>query len=68
MQLSGITHVAFDADDTLWGHEHVFVDAKKHCLDLLGAYLRPGMNLEEELYKFETKNLRCFDENQHLQC
>ena len=60
MDLSGITHVAFDADDTLWGHEHIFVDAKKRCLDLLAPYLKPGLDLEQELYKFEAKNLKIF--------
>lgn len=60
MNLTGITHIAFDADDTLWGHEHVFVDAKKRCLDLLVPYLKPGMDLEEELYRFEKKNLQIF--------
>lgn len=60
MELTGITHVAFDADDTLWGHEHIFVDAKKRCLDLLAPYLTPGLDLEEELYKFEAINLKIF--------
>ncbi len=60
MDLSGVTHVAFDADDTLWGHEHIFVDAKQRCLELLAPYLKPGMNLEEELYAFEAENLKIF--------
>lgn len=60
MDLSGITHVAFDADDTLWAHENIFVDAKARCLKLLSPYLKEGMNLEEELYRFERKNLKIF--------
>lgn len=60
MNLTGISHIAFDADDTLWGHEHVFVDAKQRCLDLLRPYLQPGMDLEQELYRFEVKNLKIF--------
>ena len=60
MNLSQITHIAFDADDTLWAHENIFVDAKKRCIELLTPYLQPGMNLEEELYKFERKNLKIF--------
>ena len=60
IDLTDITHVAFDADDTLWGHEHVFVDAKARCMDLLRPYLRPGQDLERELYRFEKKNLRLF--------
>ncbi len=60
MDLSGITHVAFDADDTLWAHENIFVDAKARCLKLLSPYMKDGMNLEEELYRFERKNLKIF--------
>lgn len=60
MDLSGITHVAFDADDTLWAHENIFVDAKARCLKLLSPYMKEGMNLEEELYRFERKNLKIF--------
>jgi len=60
MNLSGITHVAFDADDTLWAHENIFVDAKSRCLKLLSPYMQPGMDLEEELYRFERKNLKIF--------
>ncbi|TXF88577.1 HAD family hydrolase [Neolewinella aurantiaca] len=60
IKLDNITHIAFDADDTLWGHEHVFVDAKARCLELLQPYIKPGMDLEQELYAFERKNLKIF--------
>lgn len=60
ISLKNITHIAFDADDTLWGHEHVFVDAKARCLELLRPYMQPGMDLEQELYAFERKNLKIF--------
>ncbi|MEM9526496.1 MAG: HAD family hydrolase [Bacteroidota bacterium] len=60
MDLINITHIAFDADDTLWGHEDVFVDAKERCLEILGKYLPEGKQLEEELYRFERKNLQLF--------
>lgn len=60
INLTGLTHIAFDADDTLWAHENVFVDAKKRCLELLTPYLRPGQDLERELYAFERKNLKLF--------
>lgn len=60
IDLSCLTHLAFDADDTLWAHENVFVDAKSRCLELLLPYLRPGQNLEKELYRFERKNLKIF--------
>ncbi|OAV45411.1 HAD family hydrolase [Lewinella sp. 4G2] len=55
-----LTHIAFDADDTLWGHEHIFVDAKSRCTELLQPYLSPEMDLEKELYRFERKNLLIF--------
>jgi putative hydrolase of the HAD superfamily len=60
INLNNLTHIAFDADDTLWGHEHVFVDAKARCLELLRPYMKPGMDLEQELYTFERKNLKIF--------
>jgi putative hydrolase of the HAD superfamily len=60
MQLEGLTHIAFDADDTLWGHEHIFVDAKARCLELLEPFMTPGMDLEQELYRFERENLKIF--------
>lgn len=60
IDLTNLTHIAFDADDTLWAHENIFVDAKARCLKLLAPYLEPGMDLEEELYRFERKNLKIF--------
>lgn len=56
----GLTHIAFDADDTLWGHEHVFVDAKAKCRDLLKDYLPAGVALEKALYAYEKVNLQIF--------
>lgn len=58
--LRNLTHIAFDADDTLWAHENIFVDAKARCLTLLQPYLQPGQDLEQELYRFERKNLKLF--------
>lgn len=57
---TNLTHIAFDADDTLWGHEHVYVDAKHRCAKLLEAYLAEGEDLEQRLYEFEKKNLALF--------
>lgn len=56
---SKITHIAFDADDTLWAHENVFVDAKKTATALLKPYLGER-DIEAELYRFEKKNLAIF--------
>lgn len=60
IDLTRFTHIAFDADDTLWAHENIFVDAKARCLELLTPYLSPGQELERELYAFERKNLKLF--------
>lgn len=54
-----VTHVAFDADDTLWAHENVFVDAKKTAKEILAPYLI-DKDIEKELYRFEKKNLAIF--------
>jgi len=60
IDLTDLTHIAFDADDTLWAHENVFVDAKARCVRILQPYLRPETDLEKELYVFERKNLKIF--------
>ena len=55
-----ITHIAFDADDTLWAHENVFVDAKAAASKLLSPYLPVEQDLANALYTFERKNLAIF--------
>ncbi|MEL6276693.1 MAG: HAD family hydrolase, partial [Bacteroidota bacterium] len=55
-----ITHIAFDADDTLWAHENVFVDAKATASKLLAPYLPEEDDLATALYTFERKNLAIF--------
>ncbi|MEO0733829.1 MAG: HAD family hydrolase [Bacteroidota bacterium] len=60
MDLSNLTHIGFDADDTLWANENIFVDAKDRCLEVLQPYLPTGAKLEEELYRFERQNLALF--------
>lgn len=57
---SGLTHLAFDADDTLWECEQYFVDAKARCTEILADYLPAGADLERELYTFERRNLGIF--------
>lgn len=54
-----ITHIAFDADDTLWAHENVFVEAKATATEILTSYLFDA-DIEKELYRFEKKNLALF--------
>lgn len=57
---SSITHIAFDADDTLWANENIFVNAKSTCQTILRQYLEPGQELDDALYAFERKNLALF--------
>ena len=57
---SRITHIAFDADDTLWANEDVFVNAKSTCEEILVKYLEPDQKLDDLLYAFERKNLALF--------
>jgi putative hydrolase of the HAD superfamily len=49
--------VAFDADDTLWHNERVFLRAKERFADLLAPYHSPEW-IDARLYETETRNLR----------
>lgn len=53
-----ITHVAFDADDTLWANEDLFVAAQDQYVALLAKY-RPEWDAQE-LYETEQRNLAFF--------
>jgi putative hydrolase of the HAD superfamily len=48
--------VGFDADDTLWHNERVFVEAKERFTGLLTPYHAPGW-IDERLYATEMRNL-----------
>lgn len=48
--------VAFDADDTLWHNERVFVEAKERYTELLAPY-HPAEWIDERLYATEVRNL-----------
>jgi putative hydrolase of the HAD superfamily len=48
--------VAFDADDTLWHNERVFVGAKQWFTELLSTYHPPEW-IDERLYATEMRNL-----------
>lgn len=52
----GIDVVAFDADDTLWHNERVFVEAKERFIALLATYHSPEW-IDERLYATEMRNL-----------
>ncbi len=49
--------VAFDADDTLWHTERVFVEAKERFAALLAPYHSPDW-IESRLYDTEMRNLQ----------
>lgn len=53
-----ITTIAFDADDTLWANEDLFVAAQQQYLELLAPY-RANWDLEE-LHAAERRNLAYF--------
>lgn len=51
--------IAFDADDTLWHSERLYVDAQARFKQLLAQYHRPEW-IEERLYQTEMRNLQHF--------
>lgn len=53
-----ITTIAFDADDTLWANEDLFVAAQQQYIQLLAPY-RADWDLEE-LHAAERRNLQFF--------
>ena len=51
--------LAFDADDTLWVNEPIYVKTQDCCKVLLSHYISPEI-MDEKLYATEMKNLRLF--------
>lgn len=51
--------IAFDADDTLWHNERLYVGAQTHLKQLLAQYHSPAW-IEERLYHTEMRNLQHF--------
>ena len=51
--------IAFDADDTLWHNEPLFLDTKNKFEELLAAYQLPELT-EDRLYETEVRNLQHF--------
>jgi len=49
--------VAFDADDTLWHNERLFIGVQERFHDLLARYTDPDV-IEQRLYETEVANLR----------
>lgn len=56
-----ITHVAFDADDTLWHSEGHYRDAQAAYEQLLGAYIDVAdANVHARLLEVERRNIKRF--------
>ncbi len=51
--------IAFDADDTLWHNERLYVEAQAAFARLLAQYQSPEW-IHEHLYRTETRNLQHF--------
>lgn len=51
--------IAFDADDTLWHNERLYVDAQLRFVELLAHYHEPDW-IRERLYQTETRKLQHF--------
>ena len=54
-----ITHIGFDADDTLWHNENLFEDHHRKYCQLLSEY-HDARTVEKVLYETEMKNLELF--------
>lgn len=54
-----ITTIAFDADDTLWHTERIFIDTKEKFAGLLAGY-HDYIYIERHLDATETKNIQHF--------
>ncbi len=54
-----ITTIAFDADDTLWHNERIFLSAKQQYTSLLARYHEPSW-VEERLDATEMRNIKHF--------
>ncbi len=52
--------IAFDADDTLWHNERLYLQTQARLADLLAAYGIEGPTLYESLYQTEIRNIGVF--------
>ena len=56
-KLSKIKIIGFDADDTLWENEDIFLEAQNELKIILKKYVD---NLDDELFKTEQNNLEIY--------
>jgi putative hydrolase of the HAD superfamily len=52
--------IAFDADDTLWHNERLYLQTQAKLAGLLAGYGVDSKTLEERLYQTENHNIRVF--------
>jgi len=57
--MSAFDIIAFDADDTLWHNERLYVDAQARFAQLLASYHEPAW-ISERLYQTESRNIQHF--------
>jgi putative hydrolase of the HAD superfamily len=57
--MSKFDMIAFDADDTLWHNERLYVNAQTKFAQLLSQYHKPEW-VNERLYQMETQNIQHF--------
>ncbi len=57
--MSKFDMIAFDADDTLWHNERLYVNAQTKFAELLSQYHKPEW-VSERLYQTETQNIQHF--------
>jgi len=57
--MSNFDLIAFDADDTLWHNERLYVEAQARFAQLLAHYHQPEW-IGERLYLTETRNIQHF--------
>ncbi|MGB0521615.1 MAG: HAD family hydrolase [Flammeovirgaceae bacterium] len=59
MNYNQIQTIAFDADDTLWVNEPIFVKTEEKCEQIISRYT-PVERIKEKIYEYELKNLKLF--------
>ena len=52
--------IAFDADDTLWHNERLYLQTQARLADLLVPYGTDQPTFDEQLYQTEVRNIRVF--------
>jgi len=56
---SQVTTIAFDADDTLWVNEPIFMKTEEKCEAIISRYVKTT-DIKKKIYETEIKNLELF--------